>query len=118
MDTRRTIEEMPLEGGHLALDFANTTGGLRDEPPAPGDEMLMRDRDLVTWAERAGLVGGGDAARLRRGADGTRAVAPALALRGAIYAAFRALADGREPEPAALAALRDAERDALRAAVL
>ena len=48
----RTVENVPLEGGHLALDFANTVGGLRDEPPSPDDEYLESYEDVATWLRR------------------------------------------------------------------
>jgi predicted RNA-binding Zn ribbon-like protein len=108
--TGRTPEELRLDGGHLALDFVNTVGGLRDDPPDPDDEALETYDDLVAWSRRVGLTPGGG--RLNRAAE-QRAVARAHELRALIYAIFRACADGREPRSRDLARLRDAEREAL-----
>jgi predicted RNA-binding Zn ribbon-like protein len=41
-------------GGHPALDFANTLGGLRDGPW--DDEWLHDYADLAGWARHAGLL--------------------------------------------------------------
>jgi predicted RNA-binding Zn ribbon-like protein len=110
MATGRTPDELRLDGGHLALDFVNTVGGLRDDPPDPDDEALETYDDLAAWARRMGLpIGSG---RRDRAAE-KRAVARAHELRALIYAIFRAFADGREPAPADLASLREAEREAL-----
>ena len=47
---------MPLEGGHLALDFVNTIGGLRDDPPVPDEELLDRYEDVTSGALRLGVI--------------------------------------------------------------
>ena len=123
METPRTILTTPLEGGHLALDFVNTTGGARDEPPAPGDEMLTSYDDLVDWSARVRAITAEDAERLRRAAaadprGAQTAVRSALELRDVVYGVFRALAEGRAPDPEQLAALRDADVRALDGAEL
>ena len=57
MDTSgRAVSTVPLEGGHLALDFVNTIGGLRADPPSPADELLDSYEDLVVWCVRLGVV--------------------------------------------------------------
>ncbi len=119
----RTVENVPLEGGHLALDFANTEGGMRDDPPSPDDEYLETYDDLATWSARLGLVSKRQADLLRAaGRRDERAAARALRqakeLRALIYSIFRALADGREPPEELIERLRDAERTALADALL
>ena len=59
----RTIENIEFWGNDLALDFANTLEGARDEPP--DKDHLTCYADLVTWARRAGALPG--RARPRRG---------------------------------------------------
>lgn len=114
---------MPLDGGHLALDFANTVGGLRDDPPSPGDEYLETYEDLATWSARLGLISQREAGSLKaaskrnpRGAR--RALAQAKELRELIDPIFRALADGGQPSEELLERLRDADRAALAEAQL
>ena len=114
----RTVENVPLEGGHLALDFANSVGGLRDEPPSPDDEYLETYADLVTWSARLGLVSKRQAELLKAAGRrderaARRALGEAKQLRELIHPIFRALADGREPSEELLERLRDAERAAL-----
>jgi predicted RNA-binding Zn ribbon-like protein len=87
-------------GGHLALDFANTIEPSRDHLAAPGD--------LAAWARRAGIPGAADEPTLTR----------ARALRRAIYEVFRPLADGADPDAAALAALQAFHADAVAGARL
>ena len=117
MDTR-SIETLPLEGGHLALDFVNTLGGLRDEAPRPVDEMLLDYEDLVIWARRQELLDERGAKALRREAGSNtraseRTLRRARELRELVYAVFRPIAEGGQPAPAQLERLRDADRDAL-----
>ena len=59
---------MPLEGGHLALDFVNTIGGLRNEPPSPDNELLETYEDLLDWCVRLDVISEADARKLRRAA--------------------------------------------------
>ena len=109
---------MPLEGGHLALDFVNTVGGLRNEPPSPENELLETYDDLLDWCVRLDVISEADARRLRRAAarddkGARRAFRRARELRELIYATFRPIADGAEPPAELLDKLRDADRDAL-----
>ena len=114
---------MPLEGGHLALDFVNTLGGLRNDPPSPENELLDSYEDLVVWCVRLGVFSEADGEALTRaaGADekgARRALRRAKELRDLVYAIFRPIADGGEPPAALLNELRDAERNALASAHL
>jgi predicted RNA-binding Zn ribbon-like protein len=119
----RGVSTVPLEGGHLALDFVNTIGGLRIEPPSPANELLDSYEDLVVWCVRLGVVSEPDGKALIRaaGADekgARRALRRAKQLRELVDAIFRPLADGGEPPADLLDELRDAERSALATAHL
>jgi predicted RNA-binding Zn ribbon-like protein len=114
---------VPLEGGHLALDFVNTIGGLRVDPPSPADELLDSYEDLVVWCVRLGVFAAADGERLTRAAaddekGARRTLRRAKELRGLIYAIFRPIADGQEPPAEPLDELRDAECNALASAHL
>src|SRR5919197_2620325 len=87
-------------GGHLALDFANTVEPSRDHLAAPGD--------LAAWARRAGIPGAADEPALAR----------ARTLRRAIYEVFRPIADGSDPDAAALDALQAFHAEAVATARL
>jgi predicted RNA-binding Zn ribbon-like protein len=109
---------VPLEGGHVALDFVNTIGGMRDQPPSPPDELLDTYEDLVVWCVRLGVISEADGRKLSRAAardekGARRALGRARELRELLYATFRPIADGAEPPTELLDRLRDADRDAL-----
>jgi predicted RNA-binding Zn ribbon-like protein len=120
----RVVSTVPLAGGHLALDFVNTVGGLRKEPPSPAEELLDSYDDLAVWCARLGVIGERQAGSLRaaarrdpRGAE--RALRRTRELRDELlYPMFRALADGEAPPAALLDRLRDEERAALADAQL
>jgi predicted RNA-binding Zn ribbon-like protein len=114
---------VPLEGGHLALDFVNTVGGLRDEPPTPEEELLDDYEDVPTWCARLGLISERQAGSLRAAARRDPAAAraglrAALELRELLDGVFRPLTEGHTPPRELLERLRDAERDALASARL
>jgi predicted RNA-binding Zn ribbon-like protein len=119
----RSVSTVPCEGNHLALDFVNTIGGLRDQPPSPDDELLDSYEDLLVWCERLGVISDADRRKLGRAAArdekaARRALRRARELRELLYATFRPLADGSEPPAELLERLRDADRDALATARL
>ena len=115
---------LPLEGGHLALDFVNTVGGLRVQPPSPAEELLDDYVDLTIWWARVGVISERQAASLRAVAKrderaGQRALRSAKELRDElVYPIFRAIADGEEPPRELLDRLRDQECRGLRDAQL
>jgi predicted RNA-binding Zn ribbon-like protein len=114
----RAVSTVPLEGGHLALDFVNTVGGLRDQAPSPEDELLASYEDLLVWCVRLGVMSDADGRRLSKAAAADEkaargALQRARDLRELIYAIFRPISDGAEPPAKLLDELRDAERDAL-----
>ena len=124
MDTSgRAVSTVPLEGGHLALDFVNTVGGLRVNPPSPADELLESYEDLIVWCVRLGVVSEADGQTLTRAASrdekgARRTLRRAKQLRELVYAIFRSIGEGAEPRADLLDSLREAERDALRDAKL
>jgi predicted RNA-binding Zn ribbon-like protein len=114
---------MRLDGGHTALDFVNTLGGLIDAPTEPSDEHLLGYDDLVAWCRRVELLSEPAAKRLtrdaaRRPAEARKSLRRALELRVAVDAVLRPLAYGRVPQQDALRGLADAEREALERASL
>jgi predicted RNA-binding Zn ribbon-like protein len=116
MESRRDVATLDRVGGDPALDFVNTLGGALAGPW--DDEWLADYADLVGWAVHARLVPvPGAAALLRRAAadpaGATSVYADAIAVREALYRVLAGFAAGEEPPAADLAALRDANRDAL-----
>jgi predicted RNA-binding Zn ribbon-like protein len=98
-----------FSGGDLSLDFVNTLG----DRPRREEEHLTDWRDLVNWAEQAGVVPKRAATSLRTAGQSraeamTRAFSRAIALRECLYRIFHAQADGKPPPRQDLAALNDA----------
>lgn len=94
----------------MALDLVNT-GSRR--AGGPFRERLHTYADLVTWAERVGLIGAEEGARLRTEAaahagDAESVLERARSLRETVYRVFAAEAGGRPPSPDDLAALSEA----------
>ena len=125
MDTSgRTVSTVSLQGGHLALDFVNTVGGLRGDPPGPEEELLDRYDDVAIWCARLGVISERQAGSLRAAARrderaAKRALGRTIELRDELlYPIFRALSDGERPPGALLDRLRDEERAALAGARL
>ncbi len=104
--------DLPLLGGHLSLDFANTLewrGSARERDWLTGYEAL------VAWALRAGAVDGREAEELRAYADwapgsAAEVLAEARALREAVYRVAAALAAGGTPEALEVADLESLNR--------
>ena len=106
------IRELPIVGGHLALDFANTV----DDPLGPQRwDHVQAYPDLLLWSVRVAVLTRAEAAALENGA-GPRAVARvmtrATALRDALNATFGAVATKDSPA-AGWAELRPFVRDAV-----
>jgi predicted RNA-binding Zn ribbon-like protein len=110
---------LPLVGGALALDFANTAAGRGTDGAV---EHLRSADDLVAWAAHAGAIGAEAAARIRpafaRGGAGGRVLDEARALREAIFGVGSAVAQGRRAPPADLATLSRCAGAAVAAARL
>jgi predicted RNA-binding Zn ribbon-like protein len=123
METVAYVQQMRLDGGHPALDFMNTLGGPEGGPPAPHDDYLRGYQDVAVFAGRTGLLDDLAVGRLRRRAkrrpdEAGSAFEKALELRELVDDLFRPLVHAREPAPAALARLAEAERAALGHAAL
>lgn len=89
----RTPETIPLWGGTLCLDYANSVDrSSEDEHVHPEQTDLLRTEDMLgRWGRRLGLLGGeakpASAAELRR----------ARALRDAAYRLFCSITRNQEP---------------------
>lgn len=89
-EEQTTVATMDLDGGAPCLDFVNTASG---RSAGPLRERLNGYDDLVTIAERVGVLEGSEGARLRGAAASSPAAAEAVlerarALREAIYRLF------------------------------
>jgi predicted RNA-binding Zn ribbon-like protein len=106
--------QFDFSGGNLSLDFVNTLG----DRPRAAEEHLAGWRDLVAWAEQAGVVSRRGAAAIRSSGQDrvdamARAFARAVRLRETLYRIFHAQAAGEPPPRTDLAALNDALAAAL-----
>jgi predicted RNA-binding Zn ribbon-like protein len=111
--------ELPIVGGNLALDFANTV----DDPlgPARHDHLSTYD-DLLVWSVRTGVLRAGDLDERRRSAEHqSRAASAALrrahVLRDAVNGVFGAVAAGATVASGDWATLRRAAAEGLGHAV-
>jgi predicted RNA-binding Zn ribbon-like protein len=96
-----------FEGGHLALDYANTAEWHASEQPV---ERLGSYRELIEWSQEAGTLDAGTAGELQARAQANPAQAEsayqgALALRETLYRVFSALTAGGTPPAGDLAQL-------------
>jgi predicted RNA-binding Zn ribbon-like protein len=95
------IDDLPLVGGHLALDLVNTV-----EPRIPdteGREHLTSPAALLTWARRTALLDEAEADQVavawQQNPDaGRKDLRAAIELRESLYAALTALGDARSPD--------------------
>ncbi|MGH7657889.1 MAG: CGNR zinc finger domain-containing protein [Gemmatimonadales bacterium] len=113
MTLNADIRGLPIVGGNLALDLANTTSERHGGTPR---ERLLDYDDVVTWARRVNLVSAAHARALREAAERhPRLAATALervrAFREMTYRIFSAIANGRKPAAADLAHLTAALRE-------
>jgi predicted RNA-binding Zn ribbon-like protein len=113
--------ELPIVGGHLALNFANTI----DDPLGPArHDHLISYADLLSWSSRVGSVGRDQGRTLHTSADAlpldaASVMAKAHRLRNAINELFGHLADeptGTHLPMSAWAELQELAADALRQA--
>jgi predicted RNA-binding Zn ribbon-like protein len=103
--TFTTVQDIPLVGGSLCLDFVNTTGARASA--APRERLTCYD-DLLTWSQRAGVLDAKTALRLRRAAitrekDAARALRRARSVREDLYDLLSAFIAGRRPSTVAVA---------------
>jgi predicted RNA-binding Zn ribbon-like protein len=97
--------QFDLSGGRLCLDFANTVSGDRH---GAARERLAAYADLLAWARQSGAIDPAHARRLlaearRRPADAEEVMGEAIALREALFRAFTAHAERRDPPAADVA---------------
>ena len=112
------VTQFELIGGHAALDFVNTRGGLRNAEPGPENEYLDTYEDLVELGLAAGSLSERAARRLRRTArerpaDSEAALDAARAARSLLDLVFRPVAEGGAPPAGALAELARLDATAL-----
>jgi predicted RNA-binding Zn ribbon-like protein len=105
--TFTTVENVPLVGGSLCLDFVNTTGARASTAPR---ERLTHFGDLLTWSERAGILDASAAGRLRPAASRRRdhaadVLTRARRFREDLYELLSAFVDGHRPSTRAVARL-------------
>jgi predicted RNA-binding Zn ribbon-like protein len=115
-DIPRADHDFEFVGGSVALDFANTQGGMHT---APTHEHLVEYDDLVRFGRSAGTLTPSQARRLTEEAarHPSRAVAVlrrAIALRETIWRVFDALAKSARADPSDLATLHEEEVAAMR----
>jgi len=99
--TAEGIDDLPLVGGHLALDLVNTV-----EPRilnTQGREHLTSPAALLTWARRTSLLDAADADQIAAAWQqhpdaGRKDLKAAIELRESLYAALTALGAGRTPD--------------------
>jgi predicted RNA-binding Zn ribbon-like protein len=111
METRH-VADVDFMGGHPALDFVNTVGGMLDTPPRPEDEFLHSYEDLLDFGLKTGTLSERLARRLARLArerpeQADDVLAAARETRSLLESAFRPLAVGEDPPQSALDALGD-----------
>ncbi len=108
MSATASVYQFDFSGGDLSLDFVNTLG----DRPRGNEEYLRSWRDLVAWAEQAGVVSKRAAASLRsdgqtRGDAMARAFGRAIGLRENLYRMFHAQAGCAAPARPDLAAFNE-----------
>ena len=109
MVIRVTPETIKLQGGTLALDFANTVDWTEDDAEVTATDVLLEPDSLERWGSRLGVAGrpgGAEELELARG------------LRTALHLIFSALAREQEPDSFSLARLRFAYAQAVAAGTL
>ena len=99
--TAEGIDDLPLIGGHPALDLVNTV-----EPRMLGTarrEHLISPEALLTWARRTSLLNESEAKQVATAwkqspDDGSKELTASLALRESLDAALTALLASRTPD--------------------
>jgi predicted RNA-binding Zn ribbon-like protein len=113
------VDDLPLVGGHVALDLVNTV-----EPRilhSAGRDHLTAPADLLSWAQRTSLLDEAEAAQvaaawLQAPGAGLKELTASIELRELLYAALSALLESRKPDLAQVTArwTTAASRAALR----
>lgn len=113
---RKTVADVELVGGHVALDFVNTVGR-RPDPPRSRD-YVPDFQALLTWARRAGAIDETHATAMTRVADEEpaatrRAVDETRQLREILYAVLAAVSASEPPAEQDLASFQGVLLEAL-----
>ena len=103
-------EAVEVKAGRLCLDFVNT---VRARPLSERVDLIDTYDDLLSWARRATVLTGGEAAELAKAAQqhpraASEALAQALSLREALYEVFSARAAGLPAPPSHLQTINKA----------
>ena len=117
-DIPRADHDFEFVGGSIALDFANTLGGMHT---APTHEHLIEYADLVAFGRSAGTISPSQGRRLIDEAQRPPARAAALLrratlLREAIWRVFDVFAKSGRADAADLATIQEEELAALKRA--
>lgn len=112
----RADHDVEFVGGSVALDFANTLGGMHT---APSHEHIVEYSDLVEFCRLAGTISPAQGRRLieegvRQPARAALVLRRAISLREAIWRVFDAYAKNGRAEPTDLATIHEEELAALR----
>jgi predicted RNA-binding Zn ribbon-like protein len=115
-DIPRADHDFEFVGGSVALDFANTLGGMHT---APTHEHLVEYGDLVEFARSAATLSRPEARRLseeatRQPARAATVLRRAIALREAIWRVFDAFAKSARAEAADFATIHEEELAAIK----
>ena len=115
-DIPRADHDFEFIGGSVALDFANTLGGMHS---APTHEHLIEYADLVAFGRSAGTISPSQGRRLvdeaaRQPARATAILRRAISLREAIWRVFDAFAKSARADAADLATIQEEELAAIR----
>lgn len=93
-----------MQGGTLALDFANTVDWTEDDEPVNATDVLLEPDSLDRWGARLGIAGQ---------PGGINELELARGLRGALHEIFSAYPRERDPDEFSLARLRYAYAQAV-----
>jgi predicted RNA-binding Zn ribbon-like protein len=115
-DIPRADHDFEFVGGSVALDFANTLGGMHT---APTHEHLVEYKDLVEFGHSAATLSRPEARRLveeaaRQPARAAAVLRRAIALREAIWRVFDAFAKSARADAADLTTIQEEELTALK----
>jgi predicted RNA-binding Zn ribbon-like protein len=115
-DIARADHDFEFVGGSVALDFANTLGGMHT---APTHEHLIGYVDLVAFGRSAGTISPSQARRLiddaeRQPARAAAVLRRAIVLREAIWRVFDAFAKSGRADAADFATIQEEELAALK----
>ena len=115
-DIPRADHDFDFVGGSVALDFANTLGGMHT---APTHEHLVEYADLVAFGRSAGTISPSQGRRLideaeRQPARAAAVLRRAILMREAIWRVFDAFAKSGRADAADFATIQEEELAALK----